>query len=336
MGTKKILQVVILIGVWGMSACKRESAVPPGPPPAQLQPRADLAEPARDAAVAVNEEEEARTGVLRFFPGADSPRSARSRQPTAVLLFAPPGSRVAGGGLASVSKLRFQPVVCALRGKLATGARCGEAMPARVKVRLTESGSALGLDELELERATAPFRDEAGEHVYPAPYGPACCMYNTCVGKTVPYYPKALHDDSVLTTDKTILAVWPADAEIDLSVFEPGRSAEVKVDDGPWTREPDTDRPLRLGQTVLSHGRRYASVAAGGQGRGLFANVGSGWKLLLDEMGVREYFVLAASDLDGDGRPELLVYARWANDYGLHVLANDEQKPSYGFSCGNI
>lgn len=329
--------MLLLLGTLGGSACPRDPAPPPAAP---SRPRPDLAEPPAEKAAAVTPEDAERNDKERFFPGADYASRPRTRQPTAVLLFAPPSSRVEDSGLAAVSRLRFQPVVCALRGKLAVGPRCGEAMPARVKVRLTQAGSALPLEELELERSTTGFRDEQGGHVYPAPYGPACCMYNTCIGKTVPYYPKAAQDDSVLTTDKTILAVWPADAEIDLTALTPGISDQVKVSDGPWAktnaREGDSATPPRLGQTVLLRGRRYASLLEGMMGRGLFADTGHGWQPLLSEMGVREYLLIAGSDLDGDGRPELLVYARWANDYGLQVLANDAPAPLYGFSCGNI
>lgn len=317
-----------------MSACIKEHAPPP--PAASSRLRPDLAESPPERPAAAGPEEAAPADSERFFPGADSAHSPRSRRPTAVLLFAPPGARVEGGGLSAVSRLRFQPVVCSLRGKLATGARCGEAMPARVNVRLTESGSALALEELELVRSTAAFRDEQGGHVYPAPYGPACCMYNTCIGRTVPYYPRAAQSDSVLTTDKTILAVWPADAEIELTVFAPGSAEEVKVSDGPFGRDAGAEAAPRLGQTLLFRGRRYAFVADSPAGRGLFADTGSGWQPLLKEPGVREYYLLAASDLDGDGRPELLVYGRWANDYGLQILANDAPSPLYGFSCGNI
>jgi len=329
------LRTVVLVGAWGMSACVK-GASPPPPPPAPPPLRTDLAVPPSETAPTFHPGETSESGEARFFPGADSARSPRARKATAVLLFAPPGSRVEDGALSSVSKLRLQPLVCSLAGKLGVGARCGEAMPARVKVRLTAAGGVLDLEELELERSTDKFRDEAGHKVYPPPYGPACCMYNTCVGKTVPYYPKDSHDGFVLTTDKTILAVWPADAEIDLSVFAPGRSEEVKLSDGPWTRAPEAATALQVSQAVLFRGRRYASLSASAMGHGLFADGGGGWQLVLNEMGVREYLLLAAADLDGDGRPELVVYSRWANDYGLHVLGGDPPKSIYSFSCGNI
>lgn len=329
---------LFLVSAGSLSACfKDHSPPPPAAPLRRLRP--DLAEPPAEKAPAAGAEETALAAVARLFPGADSARTARSRKPIAVLLFAPPGSRVEEGGLAAVPRLRFQPLVCSLRGKLATGARCGEAMPARVKVRLTEAGGALGLEELELVRSTSGFRDDNGNHVYPPPYGPACCMYNTCIGKTVPYYPRPISEDSFLTTDKTILAVWPADAEIDLTVFSPATSEDGKTSEGPWggsNRDAGDGTPERVSQSVTLQGRRYSFLTDGPIGRGLFVDAGHGAKLLLNELGVREYLMLAGSDIDGDGRPELLVYARWANDYGLQVLANDAPAPVYGFSCGNI
>ncbi len=331
--------MLLLLGMGPLGACIQDHAPPPPPAASSHRLRPDLAEPPAEKFAAPSVEETALAAVARLFPGADSARGARSRKPTAVLLFAPPASRVEDGGLAAVPRLRFQPLVCSLRGKLATGARCGEAMPARVKVRLTEAGSALGLEELELERSPSGFRDEHGNHVYPAPYGPACCMYNTCIGKTVPYYPKPIAEDSFLTTDKTILAVWPADAEIELTVFSPATSEDEKTQEGPWggsNRSPGDGTPARVSQSVVLHGRRYSFVTDGPLGRGLFADTGHGAKLLCNEAGVREYLLLAGSDIDGDGRPELVVYARWANDYGLQVMANDAPTPVYGFSCGNI
>jgi hypothetical protein len=44
-------------------------------------------------------------------------------------------------------------------------------MPATATVRIPAG-------ELVVQRSKKPFHDQAGEHTYPAPYGPACCMYN--------------------------------------------------------------------------------------------------------------------------------------------------------------
>jgi hypothetical protein len=277
-----------------------------------------------------------------------------------VLLFAPPGHLPAPYTLSSLPRLRFVPVVCVITGKLASGARCGEAMPARAQVRLTDSGAELGLEEIELTRSAARVQDRQGGHSYPPPYGPACCMYNTCVGRTVPYYASERDPDFVLTTTRTVLAVWPADAEIDLSILGPGANgardgggggggdgdadtnlAELQARSGtPWAASPAAGTPAamqsRLIQSARVHDRTYVSVSLGGMGAKLYLDKGGSWQELLAQPGVRDYYVLSASDLDSDGRPELMVYARWANDYGLHLIAGDNARPLYEYSCGNI
>ncbi len=153
----------------------------------------------------------------RFYPAADDTSEPHARKRTAVLLFAAPSERQAGGEeiLAeatpeSLRRLTFEPVLCVLDGKLAGGLRCAEAMPAKATVRMTGGGT------MDLARRTAAFKDTAGQRSFPAPYAPSCCMYNTCVGKTIPYAPV---DDgvTVLHTHRTVLAVWPKDAEIDLA-----------------------------------------------------------------------------------------------------------------------
>lgn len=318
-----LLGITAAVGIVG---CITGRSVPVTPPSA----------PASTPATSAPDPDPPPPPSTRYFPGPDGARTARARRPTAVLLFAPPSPPLADGALVSVETLRFQPIVCSLRGKLAVGARCGEVMPARATVRLTDSGDP-GREELELVRSTVAFRDEAGGQVYPAPYGPSCCMYNTCVGRTVPYYPRPTDPRSVLVTTKTVLAVWPADAEIDLTVFTPGLAEDVKLDDAPWLRQPVGRTAQRTTQSVLVGSRRYAVVAEDRMSIGVFMSPGApgaSWQRLLSEP-VRDYYVLSASDLDGDGRPELLVYALWANDYGLHLLG-DAPKPLYSFSCGNI
>jgi hypothetical protein len=271
----------------------------------------------------------------RFFPGPDTQRGERKRRTNVVILFAPPGPIMPEAGLASVEKLRLQPIVCVLFGKLAFGARCGEAMPSKTTVRLTETGSS-GFEELEVERATAPYHDRQGGHVFPAPYGPACCMYNTCVGKTLPYFAKSADPHFTLTTTKTVLAIWPADAELDMTLLGPGPTEDVSVDKPPWTSLPCGKRASCLVQALQVGERRYASIRNGLSGTALFADLGKGFVRLEGEHGAREFYVLATTDLDRDGRPELLVYAHWANDYGLHLYANDSLSSVYGYSCGNI
>ncbi len=223
----------------------------------------------------------------RFYPGSDSARRGPSkRYPTAVLLFAPPRAEDVEP-LAQIETLSFQPVLCVIAGKIETGVQCGEVMPRKTTVRLTAASS--GHDTMEVMRPTTAFvtSTEDGPVTMPAPYAPACCMYKSCFGRTIPYRP-ADRPGTVLSTSKTILAVWPEDAEIDLT---------------PMTPETD-DATLRT------------------------------WKV--DSVGARKLFQLSTSDLDHDGRPEILVYEQWANDYGLDVFANGATAPTYRFSCGNI
>lgn len=273
----------------------------------------------------------------RYFPGADNARSERKRRGNVVILFAPPGPMmpVPEAGLASVEKLRLQPVICVLGGKLSYGARCGEAMPARTTVRLTDTGSS-GFEEIDVERPTTAYHDRNGNHTYAPPYGPACCMYNTCVGKTVPYFGKTSDSNLVLMTTKTVLGVWPADAELEMTVLGPGPAEDVSVGSPPWTSLPCEKSRKCLVQALQIGERRYASIRNGLSGTALFADLGKGFLRLDSDPGVREFYVLSATDLDRDGKPELLVYAHWANDYGLHVYANDAKAPVYGWSCGNI
>src|SRR6185437_13531252 len=70
-------------------------------------------------------------------------------------------------------------------------------------------------------RSAKPFHDEAGEHDYPAPYGPACCMYNTCIGHTIPYTAVTAKPESGAHTR---FGVWPADADVSLEVSSAGGS----------------------------------------------------------------------------------------------------------------
>lgn len=172
------------------------------PPPAPAKPVAG------DASGASNRK--------RFYPGADDTSEPHARKKTAVLLFAAPDERLAPDedSLAeaapeSVRRISFEPVLCVLDGKLAAGLGCAEAMPPKATVRLTGGGT------MDVRRRTTPFRDTGSERTFAAPYAPSCCMYNTCVGRTIPYAPA---DDgaTALHTHRTVLAVWPKDAEIDL------------------------------------------------------------------------------------------------------------------------
>lgn len=209
----------------------------------------------------------------RFYPGGDTARTKpRKRQRTAVLLFAPPRTEPTEG-LARIEPLRFLPIACAIQGKLETGARCGEVMPAKATVRLTAAPS--GDDTLEVARRTTTFTANAedGPVTFPAPYAAACCMYKRCDGKTIPYRP-AESQGAVLSTDKTILAVWPEDAEIDLEPM----TAETD-DAAKHTWKIDRAGPRKLLQLATSDldgdGRRESIVYerwANDYGLDFFAN----------------------------------------------------------------
>ena len=323
------LGLAVLIG--GAGACVREVAVKSPPPPScPALPDARAPEPSRQEQA--DQADETWKGVTaRCLAGPDGAEGKRTRRPTAVLLFAPPERESAGDepGVRQVPVLRFQPLVCSLGGKLGTGAACGEAMPARARVRVTSAGTTID-PELELERSALGFDRDPGGQRFAAPYEPACCMYNTCVGRTVPYYPRRTRADSVLSTTQTVLAVWPADADIDLTVFSP--DASVELDGAPWTTLTKARPDARVLQALSYRGRSYAALA-GGQ---LLSDAGQGFASLLRESGARAHFLLAGADVNGDGKPELVVYGYFANDYGISVLSPDVAKPLYEFSCGNI
>lgn len=227
----------------------------------------------------------------RFYPGADDASEPHARKKTAVLLFAPPDERLAApeedwaeAAPEAVRRMVLEPVVCVLNGKLAAGLRCAEAMPAKATVRLTGGGT------MDVQRRTTPFKDTAGSRTFAAPYAPSCCMYNACVGRTIPYAPA---DDGVAAphTHRTVLAVWPKDAEIEL--------IPESVD-------------------------RYD------------ASKRATWQRAAGSPGAREYLPIATTDLDGDGKREVVVYERWANDYALFVVPREGDPPLLRFSCGNI
>jgi hypothetical protein len=247
------------------------------------------------------------------LPAADPWRGKRVRYPTAVLLFAAKRSDDD-----PASPRMFQPLVCAINGKRKLGAYCGEVMPARAKIRTPQG-------ELVVTRSTQPFHDEAGDHTYPAPYGPACCMYNTCVGNTVPYH--AARGARQAADPHPILAVWPPDADLELEVATDG-TAEVAASAVPVTAGRSVKQAFTRAQ------RRYASVSGRGGGRVLW-DVGAGWVTADGIIGPHGYTLLATTDVDHDGHLELISYERWANDYGLDVFG-DATAPIYNFSCGNI
>lgn len=326
----RALGLAALVG--GAGACVRE--VPVKPQPVPRGPACPAAPDARapEPAPAPSGPDDAWAGVTaRCFAGPDDAEGKRTRRPTAVLLFAPPERDTAedAPGIRRVPVLRFQPLVCSLGGRLGTGAACGEAMPARARVRVTSAGAASD-PQLELERSALGFDGDPGGQRFAAPYEPACCMYSTCVGRTVPYYPRRTRADGVLSTTRTVLAVWPADADIGLTVFAPGDGIEPEGAPAPALTKARPD--ARVLQALTYRGRSYAALA-GGQ---LLIDPGQGGRPLIGERGARAHFLLAGADVNGDGKPELLVYAYFANDYGISVLSPDAAKPLYEFSCGNI
>ncbi len=249
---------------------------------------------------------------LLLLPG-DAP-AERGRRSNAVLLLGVEG-------LAGDAGPRFLPILCVLGGKLAAGIVCGEAMPPRARVRTTRAQPDM-LASLALSRSTRGYRDEAGDHSYVAPHGPECCMYNTCNGKTIPYFADA---NAQLPT-RRVLAVWPEDAEI-----WPRPLERVAALEGPWNG--------RLDQSVVTGNQRLASVSAPpcASCASLWSDQGSGWNAVQGlGPGADGYDILATTDMDGDGKAEAIVFERWRNDYGLLVLGNDWTRPAYRFSCGNI
>lgn len=232
--------------------------------------------------------------------------------------------------MGALQRLRYLPVLCAINGKLAAGAACGEIMPPRAKARSTREHAA---SEIEIERSKTPFKTEVddGPVAYPVPYEPECCNYKACGGKTLPYGLVERDPRAFTVALRPTLAVWPKDAEIDLVAREPGVEDEALLRGAPWTAR-ETGASATTDQAFELGARRYAAVAGS-----VFFDLGAGWQKASGlAPGPRRYHLLATFDLDGDRRPELLVFAQWANDYGLFVFANDGIKPLYGFSCGNI
>jgi hypothetical protein len=252
--------------------------------------------------------------------GLDDAPAKRERVRTAVILF---GMRHGDEG-----GLRFVPAVCSLDGELATGKACGKAMPATARVRPTRrDGSAPAI--LTVKRSTRAFHDEASGRHYPPPTEPACCMYNTCVDETIPYFATG-----VANAPSRLLAVWPETADVAL-VPQPSGVDRAELAEGLQVGTPGIriEQALRVGQ------QRLASLRGPcGSCGALWVDRGGGFAPVRGELGggADGYDILATSDVDGDGHPEAIVFEVWRNDHGLHVLGNDWSKPAYRFSCGNI
>ncbi|MDI1479380.1 hypothetical protein [Polyangium sp. y55x31] len=294
------------------------------PTPAKGAPPAPTGAPAAPTAAATSAPA-AKVTVAPAGPpsvGLDDAPGKRERARKAVILF---GTSTEGS-----DELRFVPVVCSLDGKLETGKACGLAMPATARVRTTRTDTNAPA-VLTVTRSTRDFHDEAGGRNYVAPTGPACCMYNTCVDETIPYFAKG---NTVAAS--RVIAIWPETADVDLKP-QPAGADGVEFADGPWVgrageRGVRIDQALRAGQMRL-----VATRGPCGSCGALWVDRGGGFAVVDEELSSTDGFdILATSDVDGDGHPEAIVYEIWRNDYGLHVLGNDWSKPAYRFNCGNI
>lgn len=233
---------------------------------------------------------------------------------TSVLLFGTPGPW-------QNDPLRFQPIACSVSGMLDVGKACAAPLGDSPKVDA-------GKKVLMLRRLDTDFHDEAGDQTYRAPLGPACCMYNTCVGETVPYGPPL-----GTAAAAKVVAVWPEKADTKLST-----TSEAGIITDPKWKQLEVDEWSQAG------GRRVAALSKGKhtQGRSmsgeLWLDDGGGWRKAEDDghPGADSFDILSMTDLDGDGRFEVFVYVKWVNDFGVVFYGNDWTAPAYAFSCGNI
>ena len=302
----------IAIAIIVMAACtKQEPAGPPvhaAPPPSPA-----------DAATVVDDEPVGKPERVApvYLPIADPWKGPRKRYATAVLLVsARPAARTDEDMNPEVA-YRFVPVVCSVNGKLSTGKTCGEAMPARATVRIPTG-------ELVVARSTKAFHDTNGDHTYPAPYGPECCMYNTCIGNTIPYTPAGADKPK---DHRTVLAVWPPDADLELEV----------ASDDPHARDlPPMKKGHGVAQAFSRGAHHFASIGTSYSGA-LTWNSGAGWIGPTDaDIGPRGYVILGTTDVDHDGALEILAWEIWANDYGVALFTEPKDTEVYGWSCGNI
>jgi hypothetical protein len=107
---------------------------------------------------------------------------------------------------------QFQPLLCSIDGKLITGMRCANLVPAHAVIRV------LGHDKLTVNRARA-FKHPDGFSTadFRSPYVLACCNYKGCDGKTIQY--DVASDARASLDDGAQIAVWPADGDV---AIEPG------------------------------------------------------------------------------------------------------------------
>ena len=252
--------------------------------------------------------------------GGDAAGMPRRRYKTAVVLL---GTR----DIAATESVRFQPIVCAIDGILTGGLACAQAMPATATARVTH-GTPTTPRTVTLKRGQRGYKDENGERTYRAPLEPACCMYNTCVGET-----HAFLASPMVPLAAAVLAVWPADAEIDLV---PRDGAIDQVSAAKALALPNVAPQLVVSQAFRAGGRSIVA-ATGRHGAALAIDDGSGAAWISAALtNARRLDVLATTDLDHDGNVEAIVYEAWANDFGLSVFGNRGATPIYRFNCGNI
>ncbi len=113
------------------------------------------------------------------------------------------------------------------------------------------------------------------------------------------------------------------------------------IEPGP-SLPPDEQRALEAavnGATILHSFEalqtRGASIRRAGRDLELFLSTPSGWRPTLRSPGSR-WMAIAATDLDGDQKPELYVLNKPQNDHGLAVLEVGTEQPLHKFNCGNI
>lgn len=267
---------------------------------------------------------------LRFFPDHDLTEPERlERRATAVVLFSPPPMSLEAWSLYPVGPTRLQPILCAIDGRLEVGLRCGEAMPPQARARLTTEPPTIAT----AARPTKPFVDTASGRVYPAPRAPACCMYNTCLGETIPYDVRlrSPEGDQLLPL-KTLIGVWPPDADVGLDPHYPAAEPGYQP---PLTLWKGHDTPPALVQHESFGEVEFLSTTFGPIGGQRFMKTSAGW-VSLAPRGQWESYLVASFDVDDDGTREWVVLAKSANDYGLYVYIAGNPKPIYEFDCGNV
>jgi len=123
-----------------------------------------------------------------FLPGADDPTldERRTRKQNAVLLVAPPSKSDPEPGIARAETIRFQPVLCSIAGKLGTGSRCGEIMPARTTLRITDPGLSFATEELVVSRSSAQPADADGKKLAPPMLQSAACTTAASAARLYP------------------------------------------------------------------------------------------------------------------------------------------------------